>query len=871
MKRYYHVCLLLLLVATTSKSQTVSSCTNSDFELNNFSNWTGMIGNCCPVNTTTNGIVNGRHTIVSGPGFDPRSQGLIPLVAPGGQYSARLGNSNVGAQAERLSYSFLVTPDQALFIYRYAVILEDPGHSSSQQPRFSIRVFDQNNDPVNCGSYDVVASGTIPGFISIGDLRIKPWTTVGIELSAYVGQQITIEFTTADCGVGGHFGYAYIDCFCSPFTISSDLCPGENTISLHAPVGFASYLWSNGDTLPDVTLINPVLGSTYSVTMTSVTGCQVTLNTTIMPTNLNANFYEVIACMNEARFIDSSFVLTGTPIQQWHWEFGDGNTSSDQHPVHIYSAPGNYSVRLIVFNSNCSDTLERNIYIWPAPVVDFSFVPGCIDDNSYFNSTSSIISGTLQQFIWDFGDTTSNVFTSNAQHVFTTPGPFEVTLYVESDHGCRDSMQKILLPRIEPAANVSYQSNCETTEVIFSTLFDISCGPVFSVVWNFNDGSLPDTTVSPMHTFPQPGAYPVTITMYSWNGVATVQNMDVIVPDLPVVDFESHSACDQSPAVFLDQSEVSTGYILQREWRFGDGTIQNGYAASWHTYAAPGLYDVQLIVTSDLNCVDSITRQVSIWELPVSDFSVSINTGCEPLAVDFTPTSTSASGNITTYEWDFGNGVVSTEQNPMTTFTAGTYPVQLISTSSYGCRDTLIRQNEITAFPLPAPDFTYTLQPGTAIMPDVQFLDRSENSVSRHWNFGDGNISEDENPKHKFPGKGVYYTELRTVSADGCSAVTIKPVEILEEFAIWFPNAFTPNGDGINDFYGVTGVAVSELEFYICNRWGEILFTGTKSNPVWDGYDNKGQMQEGIYTWFAKVKDIYGNTHSRNGTLALIR
>ncbi|MBK7390653.1 MAG: hypothetical protein IPI23_16745 [Bacteroidetes bacterium] len=74
----------------------------------------------------------------------------------------------------------------------------------------------------------------------------------------------------------GHFGYAYIDCFCSPFTISSDLCPGDNTISLHAPVGFASYLWSNGDTLPDVTLINPVLGSTYSVTMTSVTGCQVT-------------------------------------------------------------------------------------------------------------------------------------------------------------------------------------------------------------------------------------------------------------------------------------------------------------------------------------------------------------------------------------------------------------------------------------------------------------------------------------------------------------------------------------------------------------------------------------------------------------------
>ncbi|MBK6642942.1 MAG: PKD domain-containing protein [Bacteroidetes bacterium] len=192
------------------------------------------------------------------------------------------------------------------------------------------------------------------------------------------------------------------------------------------------------------------------------------------------------------------------------------------------------------------------------------------------------------------------------------------------------------------------------------------------------------------------------------------------------VDFEAYAACDQSPAIFLDQSVVSTGTILHREWRFGDGTIENGYAAAWHTYPAQGLYDVQLIVTSDLNCVDSITRQVSIWELPVSDFTVSINSGCEPLAVDFASLSTSTSGNIISYEWNFGNGVVSAEQNPMATFVAGNYAVQLISTTAYGCKDTLIREGEITAFPLPEPDFTYSLQPGTAIAPDVQFYDRSQ-------------------------------------------------------------------------------------------------------------------------------------------------
>ena len=871
MKRYYHVCLLLLLIATTARSQVTSSCTNADFELNNFSNWTGMIGNCCPVNTTTNGIVSGRHTIVTGPGFDPLSQGLIPLVAPGGQFSARLGNSNVGAQAERLSYTFLVTPDQALFIYRYAVILEDPGHTPNQQPRFSIRVFDQNNAPVNCGSYDVVASGSIPGFVSIGDKRIKPWTTVGIELSAYVGQYITIEFTTADCGAGGHFGYAYIDCFCSPFTISSDLCPGENVISLHAPVGFASYLWSNGDTLPDVTLINPVLGSTYSVTMTSVTGCQVTLNTTIMPTNLNANFYEVVACQNEARFIDSSYVITGSPIQQWLWDFGDGNTSADQHPVHIYNAPGNYTVQLIVFNSNCSDTLLRNIYIWPAPEVDFTYIAGCVDDTSQFSSTTTIISGTLQQYIWDFGDTTSNVFTADAQHVFTTPGPFEVTLYVESDHGCRDSLQRNLLPRIEPTALVSYQANCETTDVMFATTFDFSCGPVFSVVWDFDDGSLPDTSLNPLHTFPQPGIYSVALTMYSWNGVTAIQNIQVLVPDLPAVDFVANAACDKQPATFIDNSTVTAGNISGWEWKFGDGTNKNGFSATWHTYEEAGLYDVKLIVTSSLNCVDSITKQVSIWELPVFDFNPSIAAGCEPLSVIFSPTGSSVNGNIVSYDWSFGNGINSSDQNPQVLFTAGTYAVNLISTTSYGCKDTLVREAVITAFPLPVPDFTVEKIPGTSIMPVIQFKDKSLNTTSRYWNFGDGNISNAEHPKHTYPVKGIYYTELRAVSADGCSATVIKPVEISEEFAIWFPNAFTPNGDGINDFYGATGAAYSELDFFICNRWGEILFNGSQSNPLWDGVDSNGRIQEGIYTWFAKVKDEYGNIHSRNGTLALIR
>lgn len=107
----------------------LSSCANADFELNSFANWAGIIGSCCPINSITPGIVAGRHTIMTGPGTDFNTNGAITVVAPGGQFSARLGNEDVGAEAEQLSYQIAVDAMNTLFIYRYAMELEDPSHT----------------------------------------------------------------------------------------------------------------------------------------------------------------------------------------------------------------------------------------------------------------------------------------------------------------------------------------------------------------------------------------------------------------------------------------------------------------------------------------------------------------------------------------------------------------------------------------------------------------------------------------------------------------------------------------------------------------------------------------------------------------------
>ena len=143
-----------------------TQCPNSDFETNTFSGWVGETGwwglspvtlpgfTCGGIVGSTPGLIPGRQTIMT-PGFDPNTNNTINYVAPGGSFSARLGNDNVCFETETLSYT--ITPDisNSLFIYKYAIVLEEPNrgqpHTRAEKPHFSVRVTDNTGaiiDPV---------------------------------------------------------------------------------------------------------------------------------------------------------------------------------------------------------------------------------------------------------------------------------------------------------------------------------------------------------------------------------------------------------------------------------------------------------------------------------------------------------------------------------------------------------------------------------------------------------------------------------------------------------------------------------------------------------------------------------------------------
>jgi hypothetical protein len=373
MRKFILACLMSLPLLVTAQ------CTNVDFSLGNFTNWQASTGNCCPIVVNPSAVTGNRHVITSGPATDPRTCNQVPVVCPwGGPFSARLGNWQRGAQAEGLSYTFTPTITSSLFIYSYAVVFEDPGHTEEDQPRFESFVI-AGGDTIECTKYQVFADSNLPNFQSCPgidaqgnqiQIMYRNWSQVGVDLTAFIGQPVTIYFRTGDCALSGHYGYAYVDAIgCQAMDIDVLYCVGDTLATLNAPSGFESYVWSTGDTGIQIT-VDPSLYNLVSCTITSITGCVAIINTTLNPIDPHVAFSVPNGCFCDTpqnSFTDLS-TSAHSPIVQWYWTFGDGGTSNLQNPNHYYSSPGTYTVTLEVTTAfGCHDLISTNVQIFPCP------------------------------------------------------------------------------------------------------------------------------------------------------------------------------------------------------------------------------------------------------------------------------------------------------------------------------------------------------------------------------------------------------------------------------------------------------------------------------------------------------------------------
>jgi gliding motility-associated-like protein len=248
--------MVLCFVSLCSFAQVSPNIGFDDGTFNHWDCWTGMAKDLNSLSIS--GPIGLRHTILTGPAGVDR-YGNFPVICPNGsKYSIQLGNDGTGALAERVSYTLKVpSSGEYTIIFDYAVVLQNPTHVSSDQPRFTAKVYDVTDGKyIDCPSFDFIAGSNTPGFKLVqGDLRntevyYKEWSKATIDVHGYANKTLRIEFTTNDCLQGGHFGYAYLDVEDTentPPITGNAYCANQNEVTLLGPSGFAEYTWYNDD------------------------------------------------------------------------------------------------------------------------------------------------------------------------------------------------------------------------------------------------------------------------------------------------------------------------------------------------------------------------------------------------------------------------------------------------------------------------------------------------------------------------------------------------------------------------------------------------------------------------------------------------
>ena len=453
-------------------------------------------------------------------------------------------------------------------------------------------------------------------------------------------------------------------------------------------------------------------------------------------------------------FVDNSL---GTTPLTYQWDFGDGSTSAEQNPSHMYTQRGIYTAKLTVKNDFGTSTVIKKDYIsiGREPNADFTATPtsGNVPLSVKFTDNSQ---GQVTTWQWDFGDgKRSNE--KDPVHTYWTAGVYNVILTASNEYGSSDVRKNNFITVVGPLTSKFSPDPSSGKAPLFVTFTDRSIGSPTSWNWNFGDGTT-STVQSPTHTFTSGGAYDVKLEIT--RGTETATSTQVVdVGGVPVADFTGSSTSVNVGDIiaFTDKSSNSPN---QWAWDFGDTKTMTSQNPS-HSYQLKGIYTVSLTAFNN-NGKDTETKTdyINVGMGPKADFRAVIapfEMNAVPMNVRFVDQSTQLP---TSWQWDFGDGQTSTEQNPLHTYAKeATYTVSLTAKNNFGT-DTRVMKDLISVNKGPAVDFTAD-KTTVGVGRVVTFTDLSANSPTDWvWEFGDGAVGTGSKPDHVYQKTGVYDVTL---------------------------------------------------------------------------------------------------------------
>lgn len=523
-----------------------------------------------------------------------------------------------------------------------------------------------------------------------------------------------------------------------------------------------SFQWSfPGGSPPSSTLFEPTvvyeIPGTYNVTLTAFNELGEDIYTR---TNYITVFAQPFATFTvETDGLEANFNSTGSIGDTYSWNFGDGNTSSSPNPTHIYEEGGNYNVTLTVTNDCGTDITSMTVNITGAPVAQFSAtnVVGCAPMTVQFTNLSS---GIVTSFNWVFqGGSPATSTLANPTVTYNTPGTYDVTLTVNNNAGSDTEVKTDYITVLAaPVSDFDYIIN--GSQVVFTNESSNST----NYTWNFGDGNFGDDE-NPVHVYDEEGTYTVILTSTGPCGTDT-SSATFTIANLPFASFTFNQVEDCAPATvqfFNQSSENATAF----KWTFEGGSpnVSNDEDPVV-IYNTPGVYDVQLIVYAPAgNDTMDMFDAISIGNPPNANFLFTTN----GTIVEFENLST----NANSFEWQFGDGEISFEQDPDHTYSDfGSYTILLLAGNSCGVDTHTVN---IVLGSVPNAFFTYSTHNGCAPF-QVQFIDQSQNNPTQWlWTFdgGDPATSSQQNPLVTYAVPGSYPVTLQVTNANGTDVISL--------------------------------------------------------------------------------------------------
>ncbi len=771
---------------------------NIGFDFGNFTNWDCFVGSVAVIGTTNIVTVNpspptpNRHVIyprTAPSNLDP--YGLFAINPPDGSgYAIKLGNNVNGAEAEKIRYMINVPANAVDYsiTYRYAVVFQDPGHQRFEQPRLKASLKDvAENRYLPCSYWEFISDDTIPGFFDSPvdpNIKIKDWTPVFINLSAYAGKTLELEFTTVDCVLGAHWGYGYLDI--GDCNISADIqyqC-NPNLTFLNGPPGFRTYQWFNADFSTRIGVgqnvtLNPSLPDTTDIHLILLPWSGLACSDTLHVKSMNpAPFAD--AGPNQVIICAGSSATIGTPAipgKQYSWSpTTDLSNPNIATPVSSTTVATKYYLTVTDLATGC--TAEDSVIVTVNPVPTALFVPGpdqCLTGNSFSFTNNSVLGSVYD---WSFGDgDISNQ--SGPTHAFTTAQTFDVKLLVTAANGCQDS--------------VTHQ---------------VRVHPIPTVI------TLPDTAIC------------------RGNSVRLITNGAQQYEWTPVNDLNCSDCA--SPVA---SPVTNTTYVVKGTNSFGCfafDTVAITVFQPFGVYVAPG---TEICAKQSVN-LQAMGAYSYIWSPAQTLDDATI---ANPVATP-TVTTTYRVVGYDSHHCFTDTGYVTIVVNPIPTLELG--PDRNLATGTIYTFDPVITKGPIVFWqwsPSTNLSCTSCSEPSATVKNDITYHLLIEN---------------------------VY----------GCTATdSLTITTFCENSQVFIPNAFTPDGDGINDILMIRAKGVESVRlFRIFTRWGELVFEKSNFPPNapafgWDGKIKGKTGAPEVYVYTLEVTCDNLQTYTYKGNVSILK